>query len=46
MNPDPRERRLDFLFRVALVALALLWVFYPPSAKPGRAAVATIEAAR
>lgn len=44
MTPDPRARRLDLLFRVALVALALLWAFYPPSAQPGMAAPVITEA--
>lgn len=44
MTPDPRARRLDFLFRVALVVLALLWAFYPPSAQPGMAATVITEA--
>ncbi len=46
MSPDPRARRLDMLFRVALVAMALLWVFYPPSAQPGRSVAAITEARR
>ncbi len=43
MNPDRRARRLDILFRLALVAMALLWVFYPPSAQPGRSVAVITE---
>ena len=29
MSDDHRARRLDFVFRLVLLALAMLWIVYP-----------------
>lgn len=40
MSDDPRGRRLDFVFRLVLLALAMLWIVYPqPSAMPSGTAI-------
>lgn len=48
MNDETRARRIDRLFRVVLIALALIWVLLPPRAATPEAiaAVPVVDQAR